>query len=232
MALERLQPKGQTATSAPQIAVLQPSGTLWQGTGDLRFDGRSLGLVAWTVKPQRLLSALLAVDFSLQVPAADTQPLKGTAEFGSQSANLALTGELSGPWVSQWLKAYEVDIGGTFRTQDLELSADPADAKQSLEVSGTVHWSGGLVGYKVGQVFSRQRLQPLRAELGGNITDTKGLQAEVFGQASFPLLRLGLLSNGFAKVSITQRLTELVGSPWPGSDPGHAVVLEVEQPVF
>ncbi len=232
MALERLQPPKAANAGQTVISVLRPTGTLWRGTGQLLVSGQPLGTISWVAKPQALLSAQLGVDFSLQVPDTATKPLLGSASLATEQLNLALSGELSGPWVSQWLAAYEVDVGGNFSTQDLQISADPAAAKETLAVSGTVHWSGGLVGYKVGQTLARQRLDALRAELGGNISDTKGLQAEVFGQASFPLLRLGLLGNGFAKVSITQRLTELVGSPWPGSDPGHAVVLEVEQPVF
>jgi hypothetical protein len=49
---------------------------------------------------------------------------------------------------------------------------------------------------------------------------------------STPLLHAALADNGFVRVGVTKYLTAMLGQPWPGSDPDHAVVLEVEEQVF
>ena len=49
---------------------------------------------------------------------------------------------------------------------------------------------------------------------------------------STPLLQAALTGNGFARIGVTKYLTRLLGQPWPGGDPDHAVVLEVEEQVF
>ena len=72
----------------------------------------------------------------------------------------------------------------------------------------------------------------MNAISSGNMSDPQGLIAQVYGQESYPLLELAMRKNSLVKVSITQRLTQIVGSPWPGSDPDHEFVLVVEQAVF
>ena len=49
---------------------------------------------------------------------------------------------------------------------------------------------------------------------------------------STSLLHAELKPDGFAKISVTKYLTKLAGNPWPGGDPDHVVVLEVEEQVF
>ena len=70
-------------------------------------------------------------------------------------------------------------------------------------------------------------LPPLVAYLG------EGAEATVFAQnGQTPLIKAELQDNGFAKVGITRLLTKMLDNPWPGSEPDHAVVLEVEEQVF
>ena len=47
-----------------------------------------------------------------------------------------------------------------------------------------------------------------------------------------PLLHAELKTNGFARIGVTKYLTKMAGNPWPGGDPDHAIVLEVEEQVF
>ena len=57
--------------------------------------------------------------------------------------------------------------------------------------------------------------------------------ATVFTQSGqTPLIKAELLENGYAKVGITKLLTKMLNNPWPGSDPDHAIVLEVEEQVL
>ena len=90
-----------------------------------------------------------------------------------------------------------------------------------------VTWSGGQVRYILSGRSSTSILPPLVAYLG------EGAEATVFAQnGQTPLIKAELLDNGFAKVGITRLLTKMLDNPWPGSEPDHAVVLEVEEQVF
>jgi hypothetical protein len=93
--------------------------------------------------------------------------------------------------------------------------------------AGEISWSGGTVRYTLSGQSSSSTLPPLIAYLGD------GVEAVVFAQnAQTPLIKAELLDNGFAKIGITKLLTKILDNPWPGSDPDHAVVLEVEEQVF
>jgi glycine cleavage system H lipoate-binding protein len=38
--------------------------------------------------------------------------------------------------------------------------------------------------------------------------------------------------DGMATVGITKQFTKMLGEPWPGGEPDHAVVLEVGEKLF
>jgi len=218
----------------PPISLLRPSGTLWAGAGELSAAGQTLGKLHWQLQPLGLVTGALKgrYQLALRSDAGDSNQLRGEVAAGFTRIKADVAGQLSGGYISQWLNNYEVNVGGTFTSDNLTLTLDPNEVWPTLMASGDVLWSGGQVSYREGNRIARQVLQPLTAMVSSNRNDTQGLQAEIFGEESYPLLQVVLMPNGFAKVSITRRLTEIVGSPWPGSDPGHAIVLEVEQSVF
>lgn len=195
-----------------------------------------MGQLKWQLTPSSLLQGKAGADIDMALTApngtAGGGDITGTVAANASQVQLDLAGMVTGNWVSQWLKEYEVTLEGEFTTSNLVAQLDPNQAPQTLAANGDLSWSGGLVGYQLGNTLARQRLGPMNAVITGNMGDKEGLSAEVFGQETYPLLVLAALPNGHVKVSITQRLTELVGSPWPGSEPDHAFVLVVEQAVF
>jgi hypothetical protein len=83
------------------------------------------------------------------------------------------------------------------------------------------------VTYLLSGKLYNSALPPMRALLG------PGPEAIAFATGDeTPLLLARLEPNGFAKVGVTKYLTKILGNPWPGGDPDHAVVLEVEEQVF
>ena len=55
-------------------------------------------------------------------------------------------------------------------------------------------------------------------------------QLQVLNAEDGALLITGRLTpSGSAAIGITRGFTKLAGQPWPGSDPDHTVVLEVEE---
>lgn len=220
----------------PLVTLVNPAGTLWRGAGQLLNNGQTLGQITWRLTPSSLLQGKAGadIDLTLNNPSSNTSggDLTGNVAANQTQAQLALAGAFTGGWVSQWLKEYEVTIDGEFTTNNLEAQLNPNAALQTLSANGDLTWSGGLVSYRLGNTMARQRLSSMNAVIKGNMETDEGLSAEVFGQETYPLLVLAMLPNGHVKVSITQRLTEIVGSPWPGSDPDHEFVLVVEQAVF
>lgn len=221
---------------AAQITLLNPAGTVWQGAGQLLTNGQPLGQLNWQANPSSVLQGKIGADVELALVAAKGSNsggnLTGQIAANQSHAELNLAGNVAGAWVSQWLAEYEVTLGGQISTENLAAELNPNQLLQTLAANGDLTWSGGLVSYRIGNSLARQRLGPMNAVIKGDMAEAQGLSAEVFGQESYPLLVLALLPNGHVKVSITQRLTEIVGSPWPGSDPDHEFVLVVEQAVF
>lgn len=222
------------------VSLVNPAGTLWRGAGQLFTNGQPAGQLTWRVTPSSLLQGKAGADIDLAL----TDPSggnRGNTSGGELTGNIAanhnhallnLAGSVTGSWVSQWLAEYEVSVGGQITTSNLKAELNPNQLLQTLAATGDLTWSGGLVSYRIGNTLARQRLGSMKAVITGDMAQAAGLSAEVFGQESYPLLILALLPNGYVKVSITQRLTEIVGSPWPGSEQGHEFVLVVEQAVF
>jgi hypothetical protein len=47
-----------------------------------------------------------------------------------------------------------------------------------------------------------------------------------------PLMLARISRDGLATIGITKQFTKLLGEPWPGNEPDHAVVLEVGEKLF
>jgi hypothetical protein len=47
-----------------------------------------------------------------------------------------------------------------------------------------------------------------------------------------PLMLGKVAQDGMATVGITKQFTKMLGEPWPGGEPDHAVVLEVGEKLF
>ena len=154
--------------------------------------------------------------------------LEGVVESGFDVSNVVADGDVDANFVNQWLEPYNISLTGGFT---LEQAALRLVGQTPVGADGEVRWNGGPVRYILSGNLSNKVLPGMRAELG------PGPEATVYpvapaGADGTPVLQARILDNGFAKIGVTRYMTEILGTPWPGSEPDHAVVLEVEEQLF
>jgi len=204
-----------------RATLLDTTGTLWSGSGQLLVERQPLGSVTWDLQPVTLLTGRVRYHVILNGP---DHRLEGDAEVAPDDASLTLTGTVDAAAVNPWLAPYNIDLSGVFTLAGAMLGLSDGVPNRA---DGEISWTGGPVTYRLSGAVSTGNLPEMTALLG------PGPEAVVLpsgGQT--PLLQMSLQKNGFAKVGVTKLLTKLLNSPWPGSDPDHAVVLEVEEQVF
>jgi len=204
------------------VTLTHPTGTIWHGHGQILLQESPLGTLEWDLKPSTVLRGTLSYDFALVDMG---HKLTGSANVGIDGAfALQVSGKVSADLVNRFLAPYDMMISGELSLTDAGLTVSGGVAQSA---DGQIAWSGGPVRYILSGRSWTSDLPPLVAYLG------EGAEATVFEQnGQTPLIKAELLDNGFAKIGITKLLTKMLDNPWPGSDPDHAVVLEVEEQVF
>ncbi len=211
------------------VDLTEPAGTVWHGSAGLWLDGRQLGRLQWQFMPATLLNLKPGYHYTLL---GDGIALQGRVLGNTGSAELLVLGSLDGSAVQPWLAPYNIRVGGELTTDDLQLSGILRDGTLIAveDASGELHWSGGPVTWELSGNTHSNTLEAMTARL----QPTKsGARATVYPQGGqTPLLIAENLPDGFVKIGITRLFTKLLGQPYPGSEPDHAVVLEVEEQLF
>lgn len=219
------------AQGAGDIKLLAPRGTLWNGSGQLLINGESVGDVAWQVVPAKLLTLEAAV--SWQVRNAD-YALQGLASLGQQeTVNLRETsGVIRESFLRKTLQRYDIFPAGDLTIKTLDITNlqlnEAGNWPKNVHAEGLVQWTGGAVSYRLAGTDFDVNLPAMDAA----VSTPKGgwPMLEVTEQETSALLMTGRLTpTGSAAIGITRGLTRLTGQLWPGSEPDHAVVLEVEE---
>lgn len=212
--------------SIPGISVAQLQGTLWSGSGLISAEGAALGTLRWSFAPAALLKAQAAFDYQLQ---GNAIALSGQAGRSLSTWQLQTEGTVTSALVNRSLAPYEIRMTGDLTLEDVALAL----RGQRLEsLAGTVHWPGGPVSYPDARGVATRPLPALNAELELDSDTAEPLANVRSDSVNYPLITLRAQDSGFVKISLTRRFTQIVGMPWPGSEPDHAFVLEVEQQVF
>lgn len=214
--------------SQTNVAELAHSrGSVWQGQADLMVQNTPLGQLNWDFEGTSLFKLQPTYQWTLQ---QEHWQLAGRAGSSMDLANLEISGEIDAQAANQWLAPYDISTSGNFSVQPTMISiAHNATMPQSLD--GQIDWSGGLVRYTLSGLLSEANLPPLVAYLETNPAGEP--QATVYAQNNqTPLLIATIGANGFAKVGISKRFTQLLNNPWPGSDPDHKIVIEIEEKLF
>ncbi|MEM8767708.1 MAG: type II secretion system protein N [Pseudomonadota bacterium] len=220
-------PASLITTALPDQAraqLVNLDGTLWGGAGDLLVEGVAIGRLDWALQPVTFLKGRVGYDLALS---GGELTLDGEASAGiTGTTEAALRGQVGAGFVNQWLAPYYINLAGTFRIDDLTTTITGSGPLPE-QLGGQIRWDGGPVNYRLSGKMHSSALPPMRAELG------PGPEAVAFAEGeTTPLLIAELKSDGFARIGVTKYLTRLLGQPWPGGDPDHAVVLEVEEQVF
>jgi Type II secretion system (T2SS), protein N len=210
---------------AHPLSLATPTGTFWRGSGELAYAGMALGRLRWSFAPLLVLSGQVGFDITL-----DGRLLKMTGRAGSSAgaANAQLQGEVDAALLAEPLARYDITLPGSLTVRHIELTY--AYGRRLPAVRGDLKWSGGAVSYRLAGRDHRIALPVLV----GFLDSSSGQPEMTVYQADdkTPLMLARVTEDGLATVGITKQFTKLLGEPWPGSEPDHAVVLEVGEKLF
>ncbi|MEM1432790.1 MAG: type II secretion system protein N [Pseudomonadota bacterium] len=221
------------------VVLTQPGGTLWQGSAQAALGTQRLGRLSWSLHPLALLRLEAVADFALS---GSELGVAGVAGIGvDQQLSLTLDGEIGNRLLNAILAPYAIRIDGDLAASKVAVAGqlrDLSGTARTLEdviaftgLSGQLRWDGGLASYTLQAGTSTATFPALQGRLG--LSPEQLPELAVYSQGiDFALLRAGVLTEGFVKVGVSRRFTELAGLPWPGQEPDDAIVLEVEQQVF
>ena len=209
----------------PGVFVGQPSGSLWRGAVDVAYHGNNLGRLSWSYRPQELLRLRIGFGYSLKDA---THSFVGVGSASARSANATISGQMSAALLTDLLARYDISISGDFDIPEaIDLVAPHGGMPRA---TGKIRWSGGTVAYRLGTTSRRATLPQLIAYLESPAT---GPSATVYAQGDdTPLLLASVQRDGWVSIGVTVRFLELVGQPWTGSQPPHAVIMEVQEKLF
>lgn len=210
-----------------QADLTDTRGTLWQGQANLLINRQALGMVHWDFAATSLLQLAPRYDWRLE---GGGKHLNGSAAITLNTAQASAQGSIDSSAINPMLQRYDIFVNGQFQLQPTRITW-LTDANQAADLDGQLDWSGGLVRYTLSGILRETTLPPLSAFLRMSDQNLPEAVVYVTGEQT-PLMMAALGDNGFVKVSITKLFTKLLGNPWPGSDPDHAVVIEVEEQIF
>ncbi len=211
----------------PGVALTDTRGTLWQGTGNISVEvNRNTqlnGTLSWDFNWLSLIS--LAPTYQWTLSRSDVS-LSGTAGVTTSGQVMGVQGNLEAAVLNEFLAIYYIVLSGDFSISPSKILR--AHHGQITDIQGQIDWSGGRVRYTLAGILHEAQLPAMTAYLEPNASRQPA--ATVFAQGgSTPLIIASIGENGFVKVGMTKLFTKLLRTPWPGSDPDHAVVLEVEE---
>ena len=205
------------------VALHEVSGFWWGGDAELVLLGSPTGVLSWRFDP--LSPFLVELRFDWRLLDADLR-LTGSAgvRFGG-AADIRASGEVAAATMNPILADYHIRLPGTFQLDGVTVGIDG----DQLAVAGTLDWNGGATIYRLsGSVFEVD-LPPMVAVLeidAGEPTLTVYTAAD-----RTRLLIVGLDAEGWLRVGVTKRLTDLAGKPWSGAAADEDVVVSVQERV-
>ena len=201
------------------------SGTLWSGSTNLIIQGARVGAVAWQLAPTELLRGRVGFDIEVN---ETTHFLEGRISSSVSAADGDFLGRVSALAIDDLLRRYDIVLPGEFVIE--RLTAHLTHGASLPMLNGEIRWSGGPVRWRMSGRSFAKTLPPLVAF----VDSTTGTPKMTVYQPEddTPLLLLSAEPTGWVTIGVTKRFTELVDQPWAGSEPGHGVVLEVQEKLW
>jgi len=231
--------------SSTEIAVTDTRGSLWNGSAMLSMPGIpektqtfELGRLNWKFVPQALFSLCLTYQVELR---AQTHTFSGRICRSKDSLLIEGDLKLHSSLLNSLLIDYDMQVTGLLEMTALRLEMDLTPNSATLlhaikDLSAQMHWPGGPIQYRLSGLNHELSLPAMQGELG---YENRSPNMRVFEQNEnsvtsgqkppTPLILGNLDQNGWISIGITKKFTELLNQPWPGSEPDHAVVLEVQE---
>lgn len=205
----------------PDLRLLDVRGSLWNGSANVVFRNQAVGDLTWRFDPTALASLAIGAHWQLQEPGGHDLSGRARATFGSHEIRAA--GVIGATTLNRVLAPYFIALEGDVTIASLDVSVDPAAALPAI--AGELNWAGGETRYRLGGQSHRVALPAMVAHLDSPAGEPK-LVAYVQND-DVPLIEARIDQAGWVNIGITKRMTQLVGQPWAGSEPDHAIVLEV-----
>ena len=207
------------------LSLVEPRGTLWTGQAHLLIQGRRIGILKWDLIPVSFLSLTPTVVWTLQEKRLS---FEGRVS-GIEPVTITASGNLDMVLLAPLLKPYDLIVPGTIAAEQVSITFFP-ETHQFTRTSGKLRWSGGQVRYILSGQRSDAILPPMVADL---TTINNQPIADIYAEGEpTQLMRAEITAQGTIKIGITKMFTKLLTTPWPGSDPDHAIVLEVEEQIL
>lgn len=218
---------GSLLSTNSQAHLIETRGSLWRGQGQLFVAQSNLGLASWVFQSSGLFRGSAAYEWTLQ---QNQLSLSGDAEVDFSEAMIQAEGNIDANTINDWLRPYDITIRGAVSIVPSQLKID-LNSKRINFLDGQLDWQGGLVRYTLSGLVREAVLPAMTGYL--SINDQGQPQAIVYAvDEQTPLIVASLNEQGYAKIGITKLFTKLLNNPWPGSDPDHTVVLQVEEKII
>ncbi len=211
-------------SDVPGLHVVSPKGTLWSGAGGIIVQGEQIGSAEWSLQPLSLFAFELA--WEVRFSGRDAT-LHGDVRISPGTLRGKASGVIGVDAINYTLAPWDTRIESPVSVEHLEATFED----QSLTMlDGQLTWPGGATSWLMDGGTSNATLPPMTAVLSSQDATLSGLMVPVDGQ--IPVVQVTLAPDGALTVKISKLLTRLVGRPWPGSDPDHAIVVEMVDDVF
>ena len=206
------------------VTLTNLEGTLWNGSAQIFLNAEDVGLAKWVWRSGDLTELMVGYDWSLT---RDGLSLNGVLASNGNEASVTATGLVADHIINSYLQPYDLTISGDLSLENVQ--AEVVD-RQLNSIEGLLTWEGGATRYQLASRHYQAIVPPLVGTLG--LIDNHPALTVIREGGEITLIRAELLPTGYAKLGITKRFTQLLGNPWPGRDPDHKVVLEVEEQIF
>ena len=213
--------------AAPEARLFAPSGRLLAGSGDLVYQGRAFGRLAWDVDPVALLTGRLRADVSVADGGHEGRATVLAAPSGAVTVT-DLHAVVRERTLDAILRPYAIDPSGTLTLSGGTARGDLL-ARTVADADAEGRWDGGLVRYRLGGGVHTADFPPLTARL--RMRDGAPVLV-VHDPAGGELLDLALRAYGWAEVRVRYRLVALAGYPWPDPPAPDVVVVEISEQVL
>ena len=227
-----------------KISVSELAGSLWAGQASLHVAGQqageystfNLGQISWHFAPLSVFSLQLVYDIQLQ---ADTHTFKGRLSQSMHHSQVSGEAVTQTDLLNQLLLPYDIHVAGNLTIKAFDLQIKTASLSESnlpeiTQLQGQIHWPGGPIEYRLSGQTATIDLPALQALLSledemPNLRIYQQSEISATSDPRIPLILGSLDKNGWVSLGITKKFTHMIERPWSGSEPDHAVVLEVQE---
>lgn len=211
-------------SDVPGLEIVSPRGTLWTGDGGIVVQGEQIGTAHWTLLPFRLFQFELA--HAVRFSGRDAV-LEGDIAVSVGRVQGHASGTLGADALNYTLAPWDVRIEQPVTVEGVDAVFEN---RQLVSIDGHLAWPGGPTSWLMDGAPSTVTLPPLNGTLSSSDGSLSGLLVPADGQ--IPVVQMTLAPDGTFTLKISKLLTRLVGRPWPGSDPDHAIVIEMVDDLF